>query len=269
MNRQTLISQIGVKNSFLCVGLDSDIDKLPVGFNKDLEGLVSFNAAIIEATKDHCVAYKVNTAFYERYGSGGWDALEKTRALLPSSHFLIADAKRADIGNTTHQYALAFFEQLDFDAVTVAPYMGRDSVEPFLNYPGKWTILLAITSNPGSMDFQLLTDAEGIPIYARVAQKAVSWADPEQLMFVCGATRPEQLEFMRKTAPDHFFLVPGVGAQGGSLEEVCNKCMTDDVGILVNSSRSIIYASSGPDFQSAAARKAEQLQKEMASILLK
>ncbi len=269
MNRQTLISGIRQKKSFLCVGLDSDIDKLPVGFNKDLEGLVSFNAAIIEATKDHCVAYKVNTAFYERYGSGGWDALEKTRALLPSSHFLIADAKRADIGNTTHQYALAFFEQLDFDAITVAPYMGRDSVEPFLNYPGKWTILLAITSNPGSMDFQLMKDAEGTPLYAKVAQRAAGWADPDSLMFVCGATRPEQLEVMRKTAPDHFFLVPGVGAQGGSLEEVCSKCMTYDIGILVNSSRSIIYASSGPDFQSAAAKKAEQLQKEMAGILLK
>ena len=245
------------------MGLDTDTRRLPEIFSPDLKGLVEFNAAIIDATKDHCVAYKVNTAFYERYGAKGWEALEQTRALLPPTHFLIADAKRGDIGNTAHQYALAFFDHLDFDAVTVAPYMGRDSVEPFLEFEDKWTILLSITSNPGSADFQRIIDKDGVQVFERVTQKATYWAGPDKLMFVCGATQTSFLKTVRKAAPKYFFLVPGVGAQGGSLAAVCQLCMTRNIGILVNSSRGIIYASSGPDFQSAAAARAKELQGEM------
>ena len=267
MRLQSIIQNIRDKNSFLCVGLDSDMDRLPISFNKNLDGIVEFNKAIIEATSDYCVAYKINTAFYERYGSKGWKALEKTRKLLPKSHFLIADAKRGDIGNTATQYAEAFFNHLNFDAVTVAPYMGRDSIDPFLSYKGKWAILLGITSNPGSADFQKIPTTDGSRVYEKVMEKAVHWGPSDQMMFVCGATQSEELSRARAIAPQHFFLVPGIGHQGGSLKEVGERCLNENVGVLVNSSRGIIFASSGKDFQEAAAKKAAELSNEMATFL--
>jgi len=264
---QTIIQHIRDKKSFLCVGLDSDLNRLPIPFKKDLKGIVEFNKAIIEATADYCVSYKINTAFYERFGSKGWKALEKTRKLLPDSHFLIADAKRGDIGNTATQYAEAFFNHLNFDAVTVAPYMGRDSIEPFLGHKEKWAIVLGITSNPGSADFQKISTSDGMKVYEKVMEKAIHWGSPDQMMFVCGATQSEELTIARNIAPQHFFLVPGIGHQGGNLKEVSERCLNDNVGILVNSSRGIIFASSGPDFQQAAAKKAAELAGEMSGLL--
>lgn len=267
MQISNIIDHINKKRSFLCVGLDSDIDRLPKEFDRTLKSLISFNEEIIEATKEHCVAYKINTAFYERYGSKGWKALEKTRKLLPDSHFLIADAKRGDIGNTSRQYALAFFDHLDFDAITLSPYMGRDSIQPFLEFDNKWAILLSVTSNPGSADFQRMRNPEGQELFEKVIEKSTLWAGPDKIMFVCGATQSERLLLARKAAPNYFFLVPGVGAQGGSLEEVYSLSSTRSTGLLVNSSRSIIYASSGPDFREAAAAKAADLAGRMSLLL--
>lgn len=267
MKLADIINQIKAIRSFLCVGLDTELMRLPTGFKSSLDDLVEFNKEIIEATKEHCVSYKVNTAFYERYGSKGWKALEKTRKLLPPTHFLIADAKRGDIGNTSSQYAEAFFSHLDFDAITATPYMGRDSISPFLDFDHKWTILLGITSNPGSADFQTSPDADGVPLYERVIKKGVHWATAENLMFVCGATQPGKLKRARELAPNHFFLVPGVGHQGGSLEEVAENCLNSTAGVLVNSSRSIIYASSGSDFQEAANQKARSMNFQMDNLL--
>lgn len=268
MTYQELVYQIKSKGSYLCVGLDTDPDKLPLGLKGTKEGLLRFNRAIIDATKDHCVAYKPNIAFYESLGAEGWDLLQETLSYIPKSHFTIADAKRGDIGNTSRMYAKTFFQTYPFDSITVAPYMGKDSVEPFLNWENKWTILLALTSNPGADDFEQLHLTTGKQVFEEVLEKAASWAGPERLMFVCGATRPEALKQIRTIVPNHFFLIPGVGAQGGDLKEVSRAAMNKDVGILVNASRSILFASSGADYAEAAAREAEQMHKEMRELIL-
>ena len=269
MTSEELEQQIRQKRSFLCVGLDTDPNRIPEAL-KDLEDPVfAFNKAIIDATHSYCVAYKPNTAFYESLGVAGWVSLEKTIQYLRESypnHFTIADAKRGDIGNTATQYAKAFFEQLQFDAVTVAPYMGRDSVEPFLAFKDHFTILLALTSNPGAFEFQT-RNLEEDALYLQVLRKSLDYRNSERLMYVVGATKATYLKEIRKIIPDHFLLVPGVGAQGGSLEEVCTYGMNHKVGLLVNSSRGILYASSGADFAAAAAASAAELQKEMASLL--
>jgi orotidine-5'-phosphate decarboxylase len=267
MTRQQLFEQINLKQSFLCVGLDSDHERLPkhlLGFD---DPVFEFNRQIIEATKDLCVAYKPNLAFYESLGTKGWNALEKTLDLIPASHFKIADAKRGDIGNTSRQYARAFFETLDFDAVTVAPYMGEDSVRPFLDFEGKWVILLALTSNKGSLDFQFTQQPEGYSLYEKVMRRAMAWGTPGNLMFVVGATHPEKFAEIRHIAPEHFLLVPGIGAQGGDLQGVCRHGMNGDVGLLVNSSREIIFAGNGEDFAQTARQAALRLQKQMGGIL--
>lgn len=265
MNKQQIINQIKAKKSFLCVGLDTDIKKIPQHLLKEEDPVFAFNKAIIDATYKYAVAYKPNTAFYEVYGAKGWASLEKTISYIKENHpeiFVIADAKRGDIGNTSANYARAFFETLDADAITVAPYMGIDSVEPFLGFEDKWVILLALTSNKGSKDFQYL-NAEGRELYKNVLLKSQEWADSENMMYVVGATHPEELGEIRKMLPDHFFLVPGVGAQGGDLEEVAKYGLNSQVGLLVNSSRGIIYASSGEDFAERAAEEAKKLQKQM------
>ena len=268
MNKQQLIDEIRRKGTFLCVGLDTDLEKVPACvLEADDEPIFTFNKQIIDATAPYCVAYKPNLAFYECYGLQGWEALSRTAEYLRENypnHFLIADAKRGDIGNTSRQYARALFEAEDFDAVTVAPYMGEDSVTPFLGYEDKWVILLALTSNKGSHDFQLTPDATGERLFEKVLRTAQKWATDEQMMFVVGATQGRLFEDIRKIAPDHFLLVPGVGAQGGSLEEVCRYGMTPDCGLLVNSSRGIIYASSDENFAEIAGNKACELQQEMA-----
>lgn len=268
MNRVELVEQIKRKRSFLCVGLDADIEKIPAHL-KDLEDpIFEFNKAIIDATKDYCVAYKPNIAFYESLGSKGWISLEKTLAYIPNDIFTIADAKRGDIGNTSKLYARAFFEQMDFDSITVAPYMGSDSVLPFLTYENKWVILLALTSNEGALDFQFMTsNTTGLQLHEKVITKANTWGNKDNLMFVVGATRPEMLQGIRKIAPDNFLLVPGVGAQGGSLEEVAKNGMNKDCGLLVNSSRGIIYADSTERFAEVAKEKAKKLQEEMKTYL--
>lgn len=268
MYRKELTSRIFEKGSFLCVGLDTDPHKIP----KHLHGgspdpVFSFNKVIIDATRDFCVAYKINTAFYESRGLQGWESLSRTLDYIPDTHFKIADAKRGDIGNTSHQYAKAFFETWPFDAVTVAPYMGRDSVEPFLQYPGKWTILLGLTSNDGSRDFQLQPAQGGELFYEQVIREATAWGSPENLMFVIGATRDEQLEKIRTLAPDHFFLVPGVGAQGGDLEKISRLGLNGDGGLLVNVSRSVIYAGGGEDFGVQAGEAARRYQLDMSAYL--
>jgi orotidine-5'-phosphate decarboxylase len=269
MTRSELVRQIRARQSFLCVGLDTDLDRIP-SFLLDFEDpIFEFNKRIIDATADYCVAYKPNIAFYEAMGSKGWESLEKTVRYIPETHFTIADAKRGDIGNTSRQYAKAFFETLPFDSITVAPYMGRDSVEPFLEIPDKWVILLALTSNGGSGDFQMTTDEAGKPLYQRVLEIAQTYQHADRMMFVIGATHPELIGQVRAAAPDHFFLVPGVGAQGGSLEAVAEQGLTKDVGLLVNSSRGIIYAGQGPDFAEVAGQKAKELQTQMAAILSK
>ena len=270
MNKQQLIDNIRRKQSFLCVGLDTDIKKIPASLQDSAEPVFAFNKAIIDATADLCVAYKPNLAFYECLGVKGWKALEKTVRYIREQYpdqFIIADAKRGDIGNTSAMYARSFFEDLNVDAVTVAPYMGEDSVTPFLGYEDKWVILLALTSNKGSHDFQLTEDAQGERLFEKVLRKSQAWAADDRMMYVVGATQGRMFEDIRRVAPHHFLLVPGVGAQGGSLEEVCKYGMTKDCGLLVNSSRAIIYAGSGPDFADAARRAAHEVQQQMAEQL--
>ena len=270
MNRQQLINEIFTKKSFLCVGLDTDINKIPEHLKKEEDPIFAFNKAIIDATAPYCVAYKPNLAFYECYGLKGMIAFEKTIKYLKENHpnhFIIADAKRGDIGNTSKMYAQTFFEEYNLDSVTVAPYMGEDSVKPFLEYDGKWVILLALTSNKGSHDFQLTEDKQGERLFEKVLKKPQEWGTTENLMYVVGATQGKMFEDIRRIAPNHFLLVPGVGAQGGSLQEVCKYGMTKDCGLLVNSSRGIIYASKDEDFAEIAGQKAKELQLEMASEL--
>ena len=271
MTRKELIQQIREKQSFLCVGLDTDLKKIPQHLLAEDDPLFAFNKAIIDATAPYCVSYKPNLAFYEAFGVKGLMAFEKTIKYLKQQyphHFVIADAKRGDIGNTSAMYARTFFEEYDVDSLTVAPYMGEDSVSPFLGYEGKWVILLALTSNKGSHDFQLTESPDGERLFEKVLRRSQQWASDEQMMYVVGATQGQMFEDIRRLAPTHFLLVPGVGAQGGSLQEVCKYGMTRDCGLLVNSSRGIIYASQGEDFAEAAAQKAQELQQEMAAILL-
>ncbi|WP_343634459.1 orotidine-5'-phosphate decarboxylase [Fluviicola sp.] len=267
MTRQELIQQIREKRSFLCVGLDTDLDKIPAHLLQTEDPVFEFNKAIIDATKDLCVAYKPNIAFYEALGPKGWESLKKTIDYIPSHCMTIADAKRGDIGNTSTYYAKTFFEYLNCDAVTVAPYMGEDSVTPFQEFENKWVILLALTSNKGALDFQFTTDASGEELYKKVLKKSSKWGSESNLMYVVGATRAEGIAEVRKLVPNHFFLVPGVGAQGGSLEDVAKYGWNEDCGLLVNASRSIIYASNTPDFASEARKEAQKLQEEMAQIL--
>ena len=272
MTRQELVKQIFDKKSFLCVGLDTDIKKLPQHLLKEADPIFAFNKQIIDATAPYCVSYKPNLAFYEAFGLEGMAAFEKTISYLRANypnHFIIADAKRGDIGNTSAMYARTFFEQYDVDALTVAPYMGEDSVTPFLGYKDKWVVLLALTSNKGSHDFQLRADADGERLFEKVIKTSQSWAGDEQMMYVVGATQGRMFEDIRRIAPTSFLLVPGVGAQGGSLQEVCRYGMIADCGLLVNSSRGIIYASQGEDFAEVAAQKAKALQEEMAEELMK
>ena len=272
MNKQQLFENIKRKKSFLCVGLDTDIKKIPEHLLKEEDPIFAFNKAIIDATADLCIAYKPNLAFYESMGVKGWIAFEKTVNYIKQNYpdqFIIADAKRGDIGNTSAMYARTFFEELDIDSVTVAPYMGEDSVKPFLEYDGKWVILLALTSNKGSHDFQLTEDKEGERLFEKVLKKSQEWGNDENMMYVVGATQGKMFEDIRKVAPNHFLLVPGVGAQGGSLQEVCKYGIIKDCGLLVNSSRGIIYASNGDDFAEVAGQKAKELQAEMAAELAK
>ncbi|MDE1205954.1 orotidine-5'-phosphate decarboxylase [Tenacibaculum larymnensis] len=269
MTTQQLVSEIRKKKSFLCIGLDVDLDKIPAHLLQEEDPIFAFNKAIIDATHHLCVAYKPNTAFYEAYGIKGWKSLEKTINYLNEKYpeiFTIADAKRGDIGNTSTMYAKAFFEDLAFDSVTVAPYMGKDSVEPFLAFKDKHTILLALTSNQGAFDFQTKT-VDGKELYKQVIETSKSWENSQNLMYVVGATKAEYLADIRKIIPESFLLVPGVGAQGGNLEEVCKYGMTDTVGLLINSSRGVIYTSNGTNFAEAAATKAEELQQQMETIL--
>ena len=301
MTRQQLVSAIRQMGSYLCVGLDTDPDKIPQHLRSGADAVFEFNRQIIDATKGHCVAYKINTAFYESGGVKGWEAMERTVNYIPSTHFRIADAKRGDIGNTSAQYARAFFETMPFDAITVAPYMGWDSVRPYLEYKDKWTIVLGLTSNPGAQDFELQrmdvgdwkegaeiektkeraaaekgvrVSARGVTVWAkeeylyeRVLTTVAQWGSPENLMFVIGATQAEAFERVRRLTPEHFYLVPGVGAQGGSLEEISRKAMNRDVGLLVNASRAVIYASGGEDFAEAAKRAAAGYHQEMKQYL--
>lgn len=286
MTRQELVNEIFAKRTYLCVGLDTDPIKLPKHLSSSADQLYEFNKAIVDATKDFCVAYKINTAFYEAHGSKGWDSMERIVNYIPSSHLKIADAKRGDIGNTSAQYAKAFFETLNFDAITVAPYMGEDSVKPFLEFTNKWTILLGLTSNEGAKDFEFQKLARrttaGIEsaelaldvgthqseyLYERVLRTASGWGTEENLMFVIGATRPDEFINIRNLTPRHFYLVPGVGAQGGSLKDISEKARIDDCGLLVNASRAVIYASSGEDFADAAGEAAKAYAKEMHQYL--
>ncbi len=273
MTREELINQIKEKRSFLCVGLDTDITKIPQHLLDEEDPIFTFNKAIIEATEDLCVAYKPNIAFYECYGAKGWDILRKTWEALPKNCFSIADAKRGDIGNTSKMYAQAFFEEgasgMSFDSITIAPYMGKDSVTPFLDFENKWAIVLALTSNEGSKDFQNFSNPEGKNLFEEVIDKVNTWGTKDNLMYVVGATRGEGFLKIREHAPDHFLLVPGVGAQGGSLQDVCQYGMNKDCGLLVNSTRGIIYASSGKDFAEKAREEAIKLQKEMEIELIK
>src|SRR5579871_6810344 len=262
MNRAELVHQIRSKKSYLCVGLDTDITKIPKHLLSFQDPVFEFNKQIIDATKDLCVSYKINTAFYEALGLKGWEAMQKTVEYIPSTHFKIADAKRGDIGNTSMQYAKAFFEAMNFDAITVAPYMGEDSVKPFLEYKNKWAIVLGLTSNAGAKDFELQKSGDEL-LYEKVLKTVSRWGTTENLMFVIGATQSSQFEKIRQLSPDHFYLVPGVGAQGGSLKEISEKAITKDCGILVNVSRDIIYSSDKEDFIERAAIKALQYHQEM------
>ena len=271
MKIDALIKQIKQKRSFLCIGLDTDLDKIPQHLKGKEDAIFQFNKAIIDATHHLAVAYKPNTAFYEAYGLKGWEALKKTIDYLNENHpeiFTIADAKRGDIGNTSTRYARAFFEEMGFDSVTVAPYMGRDSVEPFLPFEDKYAIMLALTSNPGAFDFQT-KKSENKELYKEVLKISKTWKNSKNLMYVVGATKAEYFTEVRKIVPDSFLLVPGIGAQGGNLQEVCKYGMNKNVGLLVNSSRGIIYASAEEDFAAAATAEAEKIQQEMAEILLK
>lgn len=270
MTRKQLVENIKRKKSFLCVGLDTDIKKIPAHLLTEKNPIVAFNRAIIDATAQYAVAYKPNLAFYESLGAEGWNALEETVAYIQKNYpdqLIIADAKRGDIGNTSQLYARSFFEHLGVDAITVAPYMGEDSVTPFLGYPGKWVILLALTSNKGSHDFQLIQDENGRRLFENVILTSQKWASTDELMYVVGATQGKMFEDIRAIAPDNFLLVPGVGAQGGSLEEVARYGMNSECGLLVNSSRGIIYASNGTDFAEAAARESKALADKMAVLL--
>ena len=270
MTKEQLFENILRKQSFLCVGLDTDIKKIPEHLLKEEDPIFAFNKAIIDATQDLCIAYKPNLAFYESLGVKGWIAFEKTVKYIKQHYpdqFIIADAKRGDIGNTSTMYARSFFEELDIDSVTVAPYMGEDSVSPFLAYPGKWVILLALTSNKGSHDFQLTADAEGERLFEKVLRKSQQWGSNEQMMYVVGATQGRAFEDIRRIVPDHFFLVPGVGAQGGSLEEVCKYGMNSQCGLIVNSSRGIIYVDKSEQFAAASRRAAQEVQAQMAEQL--
>lgn len=270
MTRKELIASIQRKRSFLCVGLDTDIKKIPAHLLQEEDPVFAFNKAIIDATAPYCVAYKPNLAFYESMGVKGWIAFEKTVSYLRENYpdqFIIADAKRGDIGNTSAMYARTFFEEMDLDAVTVAPYMGEDSVTPFLGYEGKWVILLALTSNKGSHDFQLTEDAQGEKLFEKVLRKSQEWAGNDQMMYVVGATQGKAFEDIRRIAPHHFLLVPGIGAQGGSLEEVCKYGMTSECGLIVNSSRAIIYADATESFAQVAGEKAREVQAQMAQEL--
>jgi len=276
MNQQQLIAQIQQKKNYLCVGLDTDIQKIPKHLQQQPNGLVAFNKAIIDATKDYCVSYKINTAFYESLGVKGWEIMEETLAYIPETHFSIADAKRGDIGNTAAQYAKTFFETLPFDAVTVAPYMGEDSVRPFLEYDNKTAIVLALTSNKGAADFQKLTvdtpmESQNIavPMYQKVLEKVASWGNEQNLMFVVGATRASDLTSIRSIVPNHFLLVPGVGTQGGSLADVSKYGLIHpNGGLLVNVSRAVIYAGDGEDFAEVAAQAAKAYHTEMNGYLV-
>ncbi|MEI6948344.1 orotidine-5'-phosphate decarboxylase [Paraflavisolibacter sp. H34] len=266
MTRQQLTEQIYQKKNYLCVGLDTDLTKIPKHLQEHPDAIFEFNRQIIDATLDSCVSYKINTAFYEALGLKGWEAMEKTVNYIPSTHFKIADAKRGDIGNTSTQYAKAFFETLNFDAITVAPYMGADSVKPFLEYTDKWTILLGLTSNPGSKDFELQKTGEEF-LYEKVLRTAAQWGTPDNLMYVIGATQADEFTNIRKITPQHFYLVPGVGAQGGSLKDISEKAMISDCGLLVNVSRAVIYASNGEDFAERAGEIAERYAEEMSFYL--
>ncbi len=268
MNRKDLFAQIQKKQSYLCVGLDADLHRIPKHLLHLDDPIFEFNKQIIDATKDLCVAYKPNIAFYEAHGAKGWKSLEKTLAYIPQDHFTIADAKRGDIGNTSRLYAKAFFEQLNFDSVTVAPYMGIDSVAPFLEFDEKWVILLALTSNKGSQDFQMSTQDQGAELlHEKVLRVAQTWGDPDQLMFVIGATHPEKFEKIRQLAPHNFFLVPGVGAQGGDLNAISHYGRNEQLGLLVNSSRGIIFAGEGEDFAEKARLSAAKLQEQMQRVM--
>ncbi|WP_341225964.1 orotidine-5'-phosphate decarboxylase [uncultured Arcticibacterium sp.] len=270
MTKEELFKEIKGKESFLCVGLDTDIKKIPSHLMKEKDPVFEFNKQIIDATEKFAVSYKPNIAFYEAMGPKGWESLQKTLEYIPKNCFTIADAKRGDIGNTSSLYARAFFDQsasgMSFDSITVAPYMGEDSVKPFLDFDGKWVILLALTSNPGSKDFQQLSVGDE-KLYEKVLRTSSQWADSERLMYVVGATKASLLKEIREIIPNHFLLVPGVGAQGGSLEEVAKNGMNAECGLLVNSSRGIIYASNGEDFSQSAAKEAEKLQVQMAGLL--
>lgn len=267
MNRLQLFEEIKKKESYLCIGLDTDVKKIPDDLLRYDDPIFEFNKRIIDATHDLCVAYKPNIAFYESLGSKGWESLEKTLEYIPDNVFTISDAKRGDIGNTSGLYARAFFDHLNFDSVTVAPYMGKDSVSPFLEFKDKWVILLALTSNTGSQDFQTLSLEKGTPLYKEVLLKSQEWGTTDNLMYVVGATKAESFQEIRKIIPDHFLLVPGVGAQGGDLASVSKFGMNSTCGLLVNSSRGIIYASMGDDFADAARKEAKKLQQEMANYL--
>ena len=268
MQRDQLVSTIFRKKSFLCVGLDTELRRIPRHLQELPDPVFAFNQAIIDATRDLCVAYKPNLAFYEALGAGGWLTLQKTVDYIGAEHFIIADGKRGDIGNTSRMYAEAFFNQLHCDAVTIAPYMGADSVTPFLGFAGKWAILLALTSNTGSQDFQQhALEATGAPLWEAVISRAQGWGSPQNLMFVVGATHPAAFARVRELAPEHFLLVPGVGAQGGDLAAICRYGLTKDCGLLVNASRSILYASEGADFAEKARAEAGRMQGEMANVL--
>lgn len=271
MNREQLFEQIKLKRSFLCIGLDTDILKIPSFLKETSDPVFAFNKGIIDATRDLCVAYKPNLAFYESLGVSGWSSMEKTVSYIREKYpeqFIIADAKRGDIGNTSNLYARAFFDHMDFDAVTVAPYMGEDSVKPFMTYPERWVILLALTSNKGASDFQFQKNETGDLLFESVLRTSQKWGTPDNMMYVVGATQAGKLKEIRELVPDHFLLVPGVGAQGGSLQEVARYGMNDRCGLLVNSSRAIIYASNGEDFTEKARLAATDVQLDMEELLL-
>ena len=268
MTKEKLVQAITAKQSYLCVGLDTDIEKLPAGLPKTTQGVIDFNKAIIDSTAPYCVSYKINTAFYESQGIKGWQAMEETLAHIPSTHFTIADAKRGDIGNTSAHYAKTFFEVMPFDAITVAPYMGKDSIEPFLAYTNKCTIVLGLTSNMGSQNFEQQKLQSGQFLYESVLEQVATWGTADQIMFVVGATKAKEFESIRKIIPAHFILVPGVGAHGGSLEEVTKYGKNKEVGLLINASRAIIFASNENDFAEKAAMVAKEYAVEMKSLLI-
>lgn len=266
MNRVELISEIKRKQSLLCVGLDTDMDKLPEGIERSMAGMLEFNKNIISVTSKYAVSYKINTAFYEQYGAEGWQCMEETLKHIPENCFSIADAKRGDIGNTSSMYAKAFFKRLNFDSMTVAPYMGEDSLKPFFEFEGKWVICLGLTSNAGSKDFQAM-EKNGMKFYEFVMKRVSEWGNPGNLMFVTGATKAADLKALRQSFPEHFFLVPGVGAQGGTVKDVCENALTDFGGLLINASRSILYAGNGSNYLELAEAEAAKLQSECSVAL--